>query len=104
MRATGIEPVHHPPVHVVAEHAIARPRELDGQRQAHVPQPDDPEHDIAPLDPFDQRVGDLAAHAFPSSLTGVPPAASERLAASSTRITLTPSAASDRGVASPRTT
>src|SRR5262245_25266708 len=104
MRATGVEPIDHPLVHVVAKHPVARLGELDRERKAHVTQADNAEDDIAPLDSFEERLGDLAAHALPSNWTGVPPAASDRLAASNTRITRTPSAASARGLASPRTT
>src|SRR5258705_461849 len=87
--------------HVEPDHAVARAHEFHDERQADVPQPDDPAERRAIFGLGEQR-GDRSRH----RASGAPPDASERDAASSTRTTRTPSSAPapGRGVAVPRAT
>src|SRR5207247_9519257 len=100
-----VHPLHHALAQVETDHRITGVHQLHRQGQSDVAEPHDPEAGRAVARLGEQRVGGGdrgggAAH----SVTGAPPPASERDAASRTRTTRTPSAAPVRGGSVPRAT
>src|SRR5213078_4034261 len=85
------------------EHPESGARELHRERQAHVAETHDPDQRGPILGLGDQDVG-RGARGGAHSGTGAPPVAKERVAASSTVTTRTPSAAPARGGSAPRAT
>src|SRR5439155_22879710 len=78
---------HHGLTDVEAQYAEADAREFHRERQPHVAEPDDADERGAVLRLRDQDVRRALGRGRRHRLTGVPPAASERVAASSTRTT-----------------
>src|SRR2546428_5069773 len=104
MRAPLTESVHDGPADVEAEHAEAGAGEFHRERQPDLAQPDATDQPGPILCLGDQDVRRRLRECCGPRFTGAPPAARERVAASSTRTTRTPSSAPARGGSAPRAT
>src|SRR5262249_50191525 len=102
VRLARVEPVDGALVDVEPDDAIPRAHELHGERETDVAEPHDAEDGTPVARLGDQRVDGRTSGAH--RVTGAPPAARERDAASSTWTTWTPSLAPARGASVPRAT